>query len=81
MSKHEDKCDRAVEWFMELEPPEQEIAVRHLFEHAIVSEWIGVWDDPIQMAEKAEAEGDGTDQLDRYMAPYFKTTGEPIHEA
>lgn len=72
-----EKTDRAVKWFMALDSQQQEIAVRALFDHAIESEWIDLWDED-DIEELAKESGR---PIEEYRAPYYTTCGEPITEA
>ena len=73
MNSKEDKVLMAVEWFNSATPVQKEKAVRALFEHAILSEWIGVW----SVEDCKELAGESGGSVD-YTIPYFTTCGEPI---
>lgn len=75
--KREEKVKAAVEWFMNATIEQQNEAVEALFDHAILSEWIGVVD-PEDREELAEESGK---PIEYYSIPYFRTCGEPIAEA
>ena len=65
---------RACEWFNNATESQKLKAVRALFEHAIESEWVGVWSEK-DAADLAQEAGK---PIESYLVPYFRTCGDPI---
>lgn len=74
MKSIKERTDYSVKWFMQLDDEKKEEAVRHLFEHAIMSEWVDVRSEE----EAVELAADSNDSVEYYQAPYFPTCGEPL---
>lgn len=74
---HEEKVDRAFNWFTTQGPTRQAKAVRELFDHAIRSEWVSVWSDEDAEEMNEERAEEGLPPGD-YAAPYYTTCGEPV---
>lgn len=74
--KEKEKVKQAIDWFRNTSKENQLKAAEALFEHAISSEWINVWNEEDQR-ELAEEEGR---DIEYYKVPYFTTCGEPITE-
>jgi hypothetical protein len=65
----QEKVDYAISWFGQLPEDKKTEAVRQLFAHAILSDWINVWS-PEDRKEMIEDEGRSQAEVD---APYFRT--------
>lgn len=74
MLSHNEKLKLAMAWFEGATPEEQKRAVEQLFDHAISTDWVNVWDLD-DREELAEEEGR---PVEDYAVPYFTTCGEPI---
>ena len=67
------KIEYATNWFMDQSKEVQRKAVSELFEHAIQSEWVNVWDSD----DQEELIEEGSDPI-KIKAPYFTSCGEPL---
>jgi hypothetical protein len=71
-----DMVKQAMDWFSNATKENQLKAAEALFDHAISSEWIGVWNERDQK-ELSEEEGRN---IEYFKVPYFTTCGTPITE-
>lgn len=68
------KTQLALQWYDTLTPNQQRKVFQQLLEHALETEWIGIWN-PEDRIELAEETGQ---PIETYAAPYFKTCGVPL---
>ena len=67
------KADKMMSWFETLNNQQKNQVARHLFEHAVSSEWINIFDDE-DIKELVE-EGQS---LEEVSMPYFTTCGQSL---
>lgn len=71
---HDEELALAVEWFKSISQERQIKAVEALLDHAIRSDWVGVW----SIENRSELSQESGKPIECYTAPYFRTCGEPI---
>lgn len=72
--QEQEKIEKMMTWFNGLNEDQKSQVARHLFEHAVSTEWISIFceDDAKDLAEETG------DPIEKYLAPYFTSCGEPL---